>query len=454
MLTRFVRGQLLAFAVVTVLVLGYVAVSVVRLPAMVGIGRYPVTLTLPEAAGLYPNAVVTYRGVDVGKVTGLRVEDSDVAVDLSIDAGVEIPADSVAEVRSVSAIGEQYVNFEPQGASTAVLRSGDVVPVGQARLPVDEHQLLDSTKALLDSVPLHSLATTVDELHEGFDGVDGDVGRLLDSLTALQREADANLGPTKRLVADLEPVLRTQQAVGGDVRSWARDLAAVTSTVVDKDAALRGIVAQGPGTAEQLTGVFDDMRPTLPVLVANLATTAQVTTAYLPGIEHLLIVLPAAIEQVQTIVPPDQVPSDYMRATLDFKVNVNSPPVCTVGFPEAGKHRDPNDLSPAALPEDSYCKVAPDDPRVVRGTRNLPCPNDPDRRGPLAADCGLVFDRVTVPDAPPAAQSVADPATAVYDPADGRVMTPGGGFFQLGQLVSGKPVPKTWQDLLLGTVTS
>ena len=40
-----------------------------KLPAkMFGIGRYSVTMQLPESGGLYGTGNVTYRGVEVGRV--------------------------------------------------------------------------------------------------------------------------------------------------------------------------------------------------------------------------------------------------------------------------------------------------------------------------------------------------------------------------------------------------
>ena len=72
-LTRRIRIQLAIFGVVAlvggaVMVFGYI-----RLPAMFGIGRYRVTVELPQAAGLYASGNVTYRGTEVGRVENVRL---------------------------------------------------------------------------------------------------------------------------------------------------------------------------------------------------------------------------------------------------------------------------------------------------------------------------------------------------------------------------------------------
>ena len=47
----------------------------VQAPTLLGIGRITVTLELPAAGGLYQFSNVTYRGIEVGKVTEVRAVD-------------------------------------------------------------------------------------------------------------------------------------------------------------------------------------------------------------------------------------------------------------------------------------------------------------------------------------------------------------------------------------------
>lgn len=439
MMTRLTRGQLIAFVVVSVVALSYTAAVYVQLPAVFGFGRYHVSLELSGAHGLYPKANVTYRGVEVGTVTGLRLEERGITADLAIEDGTDIPSSVIAEVHSTSAIGEQYVNLVPRGESAGHLTDGDVIPRGRTRIPVATAVLLDSLNALMKSVPRGALETTVDELHQGFAGTADDLRALLDSALALQETADANVQPTLDLIDDLAPVLRTQRRVGPDIESYAGDLATFTDQLVKSDKDIRATLREGPGFAAQLTGLFDDLRPTLPVLLSDLAATGQVLQTYLPGIEHLLIVLPATIEQGLSIRPRSRVDDAFIEGNLSFKIGANNPPVCVEGFEHADRQRDPSDLGPAPRPRDSYCKVAKDDPRIVRGARNQPCPGNPSRRAATAAGCGLVF---------PAPSASADRGSqiATYDPATGTVLAPTGQFFLLGRL--GRDQPTTWQELI------
>lgn len=112
-ITRFVRMQLMIFAIVTVVAMAVMALFYIRIPSMFGVGSYQVQLLLPTSGGLYQNANVSYRGVYVGKVDSVRLTDTGVEATLTIENDADIPASSTASVRSVSAIGEQFVEFTP-----------------------------------------------------------------------------------------------------------------------------------------------------------------------------------------------------------------------------------------------------------------------------------------------------------------------------------------------------
>jgi phospholipid/cholesterol/gamma-HCH transport system substrate-binding protein len=65
-LSRRIWTQLAILASVTILSIGVMAFGFVRVPALLGIGRYTVKVDLPASGGLYPTSVVTYRGSEIG----------------------------------------------------------------------------------------------------------------------------------------------------------------------------------------------------------------------------------------------------------------------------------------------------------------------------------------------------------------------------------------------------
>src|SRR4051812_47678927 len=114
MLTRFVRIQLTIFTIASVIGITTMVFHYMQVPTLLGIGRLTVKLELPDTGGLYRFSNVTYRGVQIGKVTAVAPTATGAEATLSIDTSPQIPANVRASVHSISAVGEQYVDLVPR----------------------------------------------------------------------------------------------------------------------------------------------------------------------------------------------------------------------------------------------------------------------------------------------------------------------------------------------------
>lgn len=411
MLSKVTRVKLFVFIGITAVALCFTALNYVKLPQQMGIGRYDLNVELANAGGLYPQAVVTYRGVEVGKVTDVELQPGGAVVArLQVDNGIKIPTDSVAEVRSASVIGEQYVNFVPVSdyRHDEFLDDGATVPVEHTILPTTTDTLLSSVDGLLQSIPLNDLRSVVHELGVASSAVGEDLGTLIEASHSFQEAATANLPATIKLIEDSRPVLATQQGLDPQIRSFARDLGSFTGQLEAADAELRGVLEAGAPFMEQVGSFADQLDPVLPGMFVELADTGEVLNVYQDHIEHVLTVAPALIPALNAAIPVKRRSSARPAANLWFKIGAD-PPTCTPGYEFSDRMRDPSDISPMAASSDSWCKVPANDPRAARGARNHPCPNG--GTGATAALCGLVFDKSTVsPARIPAGDDAAAPA--------------------------------------------
>ncbi|MCV7063556.1 MCE family protein, partial [Mycolicibacterium vaccae] len=113
MMSRLTRAQLAIFGVVTVITVTLMAIFYLRLPAAMGVGTYRVTADFVAGGGLYQNANVTYRGVAVGRVESVTLNSHGVDAVMRLNSGTSVPSNVTATVKSVSAVGEQYVDLVP-----------------------------------------------------------------------------------------------------------------------------------------------------------------------------------------------------------------------------------------------------------------------------------------------------------------------------------------------------
>ena len=239
------RRILFQLAIFTVIALGAVALMglhFLKLPAKVfGVGRYTVSMQLPEAGGLYGTGNVTYRGVEVGRVQSVHLTDTGVEAQLSLKSGIDIPSDLNAEVHSQSAIGEQYVELIPRNGTSRPLKDGDVIPRSETSVPPDINSLLDAANSGLHAIPRDNLKTAIDEAYTAVGGLGPQLSDIVKGSTALAIDARKNLDPLIDLIDNSKPVLDSQVQTSAAIQAWASHVATVTGELQrENDAVRRG----------------------------------------------------------------------------------------------------------------------------------------------------------------------------------------------------------------------
>ena len=384
MLTRFVRIQLAIFAIIGTIGVIAMVLFYIQAPTLLGIGRMTVTLELPATGGLYRFSNVTYRGVQVGKVTAVTLAANGAKATLSLGTSPKIPANLQADVLSVSAVGEQYVDLRPRTDSAPYLHDGSVIAMHDTTIPQAVGPMLDQLNALVKSLPKNKIGQLLDEAFQGFNGAGSDLGSLADSSSRISADANSIVDRTRALTEDSGPLLDAQAQTTDSIRRWAHSLAGISDVLVTDDSKVRTILQNGPGALDEASRLFEQIKPTLPVLLANLTTIGQIGITYHPSLEQVLVLLPASVGYTSTAAGmnwPDG------KARGDFALTIDDPPICTVGFLPPNQWRSPSDTSDVDTPDGMYCKLPQDSPLAVRGARNYPCMGHPGKRAPTVEIC-------------------------------------------------------------------
>jgi phospholipid/cholesterol/gamma-HCH transport system substrate-binding protein len=337
-MTGSVKIRLMAFGVLSALGVVYVTASYLGLVDQV-LGRgLTVQATLPTSGGLYEGSQVSYRGVQIGEVAGMTATDEGVTVELALEEGTRLPLDAPMFVHNLSAVGEQYLDFEPATDDGPYAEDGDVLQGSAASLPVDEADLLVELDSFVSSVDKESLQVVVRELGTLFDGSGAPLQNLLDNGSRFVDQAAAHADETIALLHDGRTVLRTQQDRGENIRSFSRDLRLLTDTLRESDGDLRRVLDRTPGAAREVTRLMKDLEPTIPVLLGNAISVQQVVVNHIRGLEQLLVTFPRVIAGGFTGTTPD----GYGHVNLQFD---QTPPPCTQGYLSSTEWRQGNELT-------------------------------------------------------------------------------------------------------------
>ncbi|KRB80181.1 virulence factor Mce [Nocardioides sp. Root190] len=371
MITRRTRIQLVIFAIITLVGVSFVGARYAQLDRVIIDSDYTVVAHYPESGGIFTGAEVTYRGVGIGKVGDLTLTEDGVDVDLDIDNKWDkIPRDTIALVGNRSAVGEQYVELQPQTDDGPYLVDGS--EIDDVATPIATEKLLGDLSATVASVDRDALRTTVSELGEAFAGTGPDLQKIIDTGDSFIETANDNFDITTALIRDSNTVLKGQLATETSLRAFATQLSSFSSALAGADGDLRKVIDSGSVAATQLRTFLEQNGVELSELLANLVTTGRVVVKHLPAIKQLLVVYPYAVAAGQVVVGKRSVQqggSGFWDAHFGLILAPTVTP-CYAGYtkdrqnPESGRFGNP------AMPSDVGC-TEPINKSNPRGPQNL-----------------------------------------------------------------------------------
>jgi phospholipid/cholesterol/gamma-HCH transport system substrate-binding protein len=122
--------------------LGIVAVAYLALKlgsgSMVRGDTYLLEARFTNAGGLHAGSNVLLAGVTVGRVDAVRMDPKDYSAiaTLRVLAGVHLPTDSMASIKTTGLIGDKYVSLAP-GADEAYLEPGSRITLTESSVDLE-----------------------------------------------------------------------------------------------------------------------------------------------------------------------------------------------------------------------------------------------------------------------------------------------------------------------------
>jgi phospholipid/cholesterol/gamma-HCH transport system substrate-binding protein len=369
-IARRTKVQLTIFALITMLGVSFVGAKYAQLNRLFYDTSYTVVAHFKDSGGMYAGGLVSYRGVRIGQVDKLVLTHDGVDAYLDIDKGWDgkIPADTLAVVGNRSAVGEQYVDLEPQTDSGPYLHNGSQIAMNDTRTPLPTQKLLADISTTVESVNQKSLRTTVHELGTAFAGTGPDLQRIIDTGTSFIHTANRNFDVTTSLIRDSNTVLHGQIASADAIRSFARDLSLFSGTLAGHDRDLRRVIDNGSVTATQLRRFLADNQVHLASLINNLVTTGDIVVKHLPGLRQVLVLYPYVVEGGFTVVSKS--PETGLYDAHFGMVMTNDPPVCHNGY-QSTDTRPPQDGSNRPMNTKAHC-AEPGSQSNPRGAQHAP----------------------------------------------------------------------------------
>ncbi len=291
-----IRIRIVALVLVFVIGASYIAFDV--LGFRVGTQAFNVTIDLPRGGGLYSDAFVTYRGVDVGRVDTLSLDHTGAVASLAINPGTVIPANALAHVHELSVAGEQYLDLVPTSSSGPDLHNGSIIARDHVVVPVSVFQLLNDAGQLIGSIKSSEVKTIADQLGAGFANTGSDLRALTVAAEHLIGALQSARAATDSAIADAGPVLFTAGAESGNIISFSRALDIIAVQLAASNAQVNAILSEGAPTEHALEQLIQSDGTALTNLIKSFDDLSDVALTQQPGIVSLLEQLPTFVNRI------------------------------------------------------------------------------------------------------------------------------------------------------------
>ncbi len=414
---NMVLAQLLVFAAISVLVVGYAVFGLLKVRIT---GRpFHVTVQLHTAGGIFDGAEVAYRGVQVGKVSSVALHTNGVTVKLAVNEGTKVPDNSIAHVYDLSAVGEQYVDLEPpKHPSTTYLHSGSVIPANRTTTPLETATVLYDLEQFVDSINPDDIEIIGREGALAFGGLGPELKAILRDATDIVNQLSSSQDSLVRLLDNSATLLHGAAAHAGAFDRFSTSLKSLTDVLAAKTPTIDKFLRDAAPTTRIVNSLIADNGSAITALLANAASFSQIQVVRVPGLRSLLVAVPEFGKLA---------PSVVHDGVLLGAANLNQDErMCNTGVP----------LTNPLSGKKSQIFQAQCGPGLVRGAANAPGASGNASSSSVGASAIATANGTQV---------------ATYDPANGLVSTSDGTLVRLGinggqtELFGGN----SWEALLL-----
>ncbi|MGH2698617.1 MAG: MlaD family protein [Actinomycetota bacterium] len=224
-----------------------------------------VTTAFADVGDLAAGAPVTMADIQVGKVTGIRLEGEEAVVTLELDPEAGIPADVIARVRRTSVLGERIVDLvipADSGDGNELLADG--ADISETEVRSDLEDLVDEGSEVLGAVTASDLAVMIDQGGRGFGGRGQELRSLLNSYSEIVGAYARRGEMLKSLISNLDQfnatVATEAESHRRAIRNTARSIEVLSEESAELERTIVSLNRLAKGGKDILDEHLDEMQ--------------------------------------------------------------------------------------------------------------------------------------------------------------------------------------------------
>ena len=283
--------------------------------------RKTLTAHFPRTVSIYEGSDVRILGVPVGTVDSVTPSGTDVVVNMSYEAGTEVPANAKAVIIAPSVVGDRFVQLTPvMQSGDEVLEDGATLEQQQTAVPLELDQIYSSLDELNVALGPNganrngALTDLLEVTAENFGGQGEQFHQTIKDFGKFSKTLDDNKDEFFGSAAALQGFIGTLAENDKTVRQFNQSLAQVSGVLEGEREELRAALRNlGIAMGEVSTFVRDN-RAVLGRNIEGLNRVAKVLVKQRGALDEILDSAPLALNNLYMTYNPQ-------AGTLDTRSN-------------------------------------------------------------------------------------------------------------------------------------
>ncbi|MBH0776639.1 MCE family protein [Nocardia bovistercoris] len=294
---------------------GVVIVAAVAVPVwnrVSTLGATTIAAEFPATTALYPGDEVRVLGVRVGRIDAIEPGVDRVRVAMTIDRGVDIPADARAVIVAPSLVAARFIQLAPAYTGGPRMRDGATIGLDRTAIPVEWDDIkaeLAKLSTALGPVGQDSQGSFARFVDTVSDNLDGNGERLRETIRALS----ATLTTVSDGRADLFGTIRNLQQFVEVLSSSNEQIVQFGGRLASVSSVLAGVRSDLGAGLDNLDSAITDVQRFLDSSdtqltegVQRLAQVTQIVADNRTALERVLHAAPTGLANFYTIYKPAQ----------------------------------------------------------------------------------------------------------------------------------------------------
>lgn len=205
----------------------------------IGLGKQSIDAEFVQAAGIKTGDKVAVSGVQVGTVSGARIEDDHVVVTLDVDSSLELGPDAHAAIKMATLLGARYVDLQPGDGSGL---KNKTIPRSNTDVPYNIADVVQVGTPKFEALDTKKLAASLNTINSQLGDSPELVAQALDSVGAVAKVVDQRKGEVDSLLKDLNRVTQLLADNRNSILLVITQGEAIANRVMERQSLLRQLL--------------------------------------------------------------------------------------------------------------------------------------------------------------------------------------------------------------------